>query len=327
MVATVKTWFNDINNEFSSAYFADQYQEAIFAILQTFLSAGWTVTLSCDSVSVDASNLILTRANIIWGNGAQVRSWFVVQSPAGWCSTPIYALIGAFNSNASSSPTVISVQAATSAYTGGSTTAFPTAPTGAQTSTPNTILSYAEPALGAWSAWWTADGDVWFGTKNRGNSGFTNFLVFRSDGGFADGGRGAVRAMFKLTVSATSALTYSLFLASWQGWRSDGTAMTGTGTLLHTIATALPTGNAREAAESTTPGSPIFLGRSASGADARYLGVMLDVLMLPRGTPATFFGEVRDNEGADQKRYVNLNTLMLPTNSADLQINEYGYLF
>lgn len=328
MVATVKSWSDDINNQFSSPSVAQQYREAFFYLLQTFLAAGWTVTLSCDSVNApSAANQILSPANVVWGNGVQARSWFVVRSPAGWCSTPIEAMIGAENVNTDTSPNTITVRAATSAYVGGSATAYPAAPTGFQTNSGTSLIFHSVDQLAQWSAWWTADGDIYFGTKPLVAAlTFTSFIVFKSDGGFADGGRGPVRALFWVAIgNTTNALSYATINNNWRGWRADGTVIPAGAQLVQTAADVLTYRNAREVSEGVTPGFPIFLCNPAP-TDARFYGRWLDVWALPIGNPTPFAGEVRDDEGAEAKRLLSILTFYLPTTpssiaGADLQRN------
>lgn len=328
MVTTIKTWYDDINNIFSSASQPQHYREAFFYLKQTYLSANWTVTLSCDSINApSASDQILTPANVVWGNAAQARSWIVLRSPVGWCSSQIEVLLGADNSNASATPTTYTVRSATSAYSGGSVTTYPTAPTGFQTNSGTNLLFHTANLYAQWSAWWTADGDVYFGVKPIGTTfSFTTFHVSRSDGGFVDGGRGAFRAMnWVATASSTNALQFSAINNNWRAWRTTGAVLAGTPNMITTPANVLTYRYSRNTANSVTPGLPIYFCNAVAGAEARFYGRWLDVLAVPIGNPANFAGEVRDNEGTDAKRYVSIGTLYLPTSPASLvQADNYG---
>lgn len=320
MVATVKTWSDDINNVFSSVSVADHYREAFFYLLQTFLSAGWTVTLSCDSVNTpSASNQILSPANVVWGNAAQARSWFVVRSPVGWCSTQIEVMVGAENINTDVSPNTITLRSATSAYAGGSTTTYPAAPTGFQTNPGTSLIFHQVDQLAQWSAWWTADGDIYFGTKPVATTPtFTSFIVLRSDGGFADGGRGPIRALVWVAVgNTTNALNYATINNNWQGWNTNGTIIIGGAQLVQVPADVLTYRNSRDTSQSVTPAFPIFLCNPAA-TSARYYGIWLDVWAIPLGNPTMFSGEVRDNEGTEAKRLVSVLTFYLPTTPSSI---------
>lgn len=320
MVTTIKSWSDDINNIFSSMVVADHYRESFYYLLQTFLSANWTVTRSCDSVSApSAANQILSPANVVWGNGVQVRSWFVVRSPVGWCSSQIEVMVGAENVNTDASPNTITVRAATSSYVGGSTTAYPTAPTGFQTNPGTSLIFHSIDQMGQWSAWWTADGDIYFGTKPLTTPlTFTSFLVFKSDGGFADGGRGAVRALVWVAPGNTSnALSYAAMNNNWIGWRSDGTIIPGGAQPVQLPADVLTYRNARETSESVTPGFPIWLV-NPSATSSRFYGQWLDVWAIPIGNPSPFAGEVRNNEGSDAKRLLSILTFYLPTTPSSI---------
>lgn len=84
-----KTWQHDLNNFFAAdntpagnAFITRQ--EIIFQVIQSltgFASSPWTHVASSDSVTTSTvSNLILSRANVVWGvGGGSNRSWIVLR--------------------------------------------------------------------------------------------------------------------------------------------------------------------------------------------------------------------------------------------------------
>jgi hypothetical protein len=80
-----KTWQFNVNQAISPSDVSTDRRNLWFKIKQTltsFPSNPWVVVRSCNSVSVSASDLWLTEANVIQYNDSNPHSWIVLQQPA-----------------------------------------------------------------------------------------------------------------------------------------------------------------------------------------------------------------------------------------------------
>lgn len=136
MVALQRNWTCSWNNVPSQATLLDQAREVLLAFKNAYKGAGWTVEGSSDGTTagMDATDRWSTVTDLTWDTAGNAHSWIVIRSPVNYPSTGkgIWLML-------SCSPTVatqyhnVRITPASAAFTGGSTTADPTAPANAYT--------------------------------------------------------------------------------------------------------------------------------------------------------------------------------------------------
>lgn len=325
MVTPARTWFDDTNNLMSPAARFDQgaqYRETFLALVNIFIAAGYTPVLSTNSVNApSAGNQILTTADVVWGNAAQVRSWIVFQSTAAaGGGSSFYVQLGAENTNTDVTPQDIRLRMATAAYTGGSTTAFPTGGTGDQSVQTGTgLLTWnTTPIQGQWSAFWTSEGDIWFLTKPLGVAFFTTAIIFRTAGG--DNGRGDFRAMGTQQGASTTQPAFTVPLLATAGTIRGFSAIGGVGTnpIVKTIYTTVQNWNfGQESAERVSQLQPLYASLQSTGNSARNLGQWVDVWASCES--GLYSGQLLKNETGVKRMMQIFPGIWLPVSDAAAQ--------
>jgi hypothetical protein len=122
MPTLTRTWTSSQNNAPSDQTTQEaQGQSVLLALKTAFLSAGWTVTQSCDSTAVNSSgDNWSANSDIVGGTGA--HSWIVLRSPANYPSTGNYYYF-AIDYNASADYRC-DFHTATADWTGGTTSSI-----------------------------------------------------------------------------------------------------------------------------------------------------------------------------------------------------------
>lgn len=96
--------------------------------LMGFASSPWTMRYSCNSVTAgtagDGVDRITTNANLVWANAGVAHSWYVLRQTG--IASNFELLVSCENSAASGTSLIIAVSPS-AGFTGGSTTARPTA--------------------------------------------------------------------------------------------------------------------------------------------------------------------------------------------------------
>lgn len=129
--ALAHTWQTDVNNTIigdntqDAANVQEDRKELMLTLKNSLIGFGsnpWTVTRSCDSSTVSASDLWSATSDIIWSNGPLSNgfSWIVLHNSA----MGIYLLI-ALDCIFLNNGITIHVACSRNAFTGGSTTTFP----------------------------------------------------------------------------------------------------------------------------------------------------------------------------------------------------------
>lgn len=338
MVALAKTWTISINNAFSSAVDQQvQYQEALYNWIDTFRTAGWTVVRSSNSVTAGAGDNIASPADIVWGTGGSVRSWVVLSPPAAFWGyvTPWEignVLIAANETAGDTTPQVIEFRWVTNGtYTGGTTTANPTASGGTDTqpgsaNIRSTFIPWSTPVAGNWASWASTQGDVVFGIKQDGQIGWRTWAMVCS---FASGepqlGYGNFRpAIFGIGSPTAGGAASGGALASTTNWSAGGRSFANASlTSLSAASYAWNFSSWTGGAEFTRgiPASEIFLANNTASDVARFIGRIVDFYGSPQLAPQ---GEVQDGD-ADAIRLVNCagasgGGLWVPVPAADLPI-------
>lgn len=321
MVALAKVWADDLNNEFSDQEDQQvQYREACWNLKQTMLLAGWSVVLSTDGTNApNATDQWTSAAILLFGNGASPRAWIVLRSPDDWVvGTGLYnyILIGLDNATPSTNPRAITLRGSCRTFTGGSTTTYPTSAGDTWTHASVNLLGYTSVVRALWCAWWTEDGDVYFGIKGVGVSCFSTFLAFRSSGVLAetDGGAGIYRAFYLFVTSAavtTDVVTWTT-LQTGGSFRffmqNEITPASNTLNWLSSVSyfASWPRGASDGGA---IPDSPIDVGsNNATSGENRFLGQLVDVRGAPTNAP---FNELIDGD-TDPVELVCIGDIWMP---------------
>lgn len=324
MVALAKVWSDSLNNLFSSdTDQAVQYREAAYFWKEVYVDAGWTVTLSTNGTNVpDATDQWTSPGVLLYGSGVQPRAWIVLRSPANWvvgAGLFNWIMIGLEHVNTDATPQTIAYRGSASEFSGGSQTAFPTPVITPWMFSAINMLAYPAPVRARWNAWWTADGDVYFGIKGDGVSCLSTFAFARSSGVLADtdGGRGIFRAVYGFlptTQVTTNVLTWTTLTSSTntRAHTQDGTAFTSGFPIAISVASSLSSWLAGAADVGQVPDAPVELAsNSATIGLNRYFGQFVDVRGAPANAP---FNELIDGD-TDPVRLVNLLALWMPSSA------------
>jgi hypothetical protein len=131
MTTLVRTWTTSWNNVPSAASLTAQARAVLRQFKDGMKNAGWTVDGSSSSTAagMDGTDRWSADSNLVWQSGGSARSWIVLKSPTNYPSSGknIWILIAC--STGSGNPHLINITYATAAFTSGSTTTDPTAPT------------------------------------------------------------------------------------------------------------------------------------------------------------------------------------------------------
>jgi len=83
-----RTWTNSQNNVPADQTTTEkQVGNILLAMKNAFVSAGWTVTQSSNGLTTAASDLWSVYTDVVYGAGAVVHSWIVLESPTDYPST------------------------------------------------------------------------------------------------------------------------------------------------------------------------------------------------------------------------------------------------
>jgi hypothetical protein len=300
---------------------AVQYTEASFQWKVLMVAAGHTVVLSTDGTNPpDATDQWTSAAVLTWGDTADPRAWIVLRSPTNSPGTnqPVYTLLGLNAPAADTTPTIITLRMSTLPFTGGSETAYPTAPN-EQTHPMTTWISWSTPRRSLCMGWRTADGDVLYGLKPAGVPFFTSFFIYRGSGGFNDSGYGAYRAVWGLIFTSVDndAMTWVAVSSgnSWRGCVSNGTITNAAG-VFPTSPLQTLTFNQGRLEDGSVPRALAYIFNNTS-ATPRYYGIWLDVYGAPGEAP---FAELEADD-LDPYRLICIGCLWVPIAAAQVASN------
>jgi hypothetical protein len=256
-------------------------------IVQLMLDAGWTVPQSCDSTQVQSTNLWTVDGALMWALPGSAHSWIELVSPSGYLAGGrfIHILISLEYSTADT----ISITGATTAFTGGTTTASPTATTNTFHYKQNITFvdSGAAPST-YWGIRNSTGGDFFFAI-NVTSSGYYRFIfsvnkvnaftpainypvVFTTSVRF---GLGVLGATFEEGISTPGGSHL---------WLNNGHRAGAPGILTPTQIGTNPLGQIGSGGDSLSglyPGIPIIC---ASWQDGAYWGTIQDMYLAPTGS-------------------------------------------
>jgi len=159
--APTRTWTCSWNNVPSQATLDAQAKAVLYAWKENYKSAGWTCEGSSSraAAGMDGTDRWASAANLVWAAAGAAHSWIVLKSPTNYPSSGknVYVLLAC--STGASSQHLINAGHASAPYTGGSTTADPTAPTNSRAYANKQILQ-ATLANSKWHTLRNTVGDV-----------------------------------------------------------------------------------------------------------------------------------------------------------------------
>jgi len=120
-----KTWQFDVNNSQSTGTTTGNAQEALFTIKDAFVSfasSPWTVVSSSDSTATASSDLWSVQGDLIWDTAGNVHSWIVLKQTGMADNFQI-----CIDLNSTDTDSLAMIVSHTAGFTGGTTTARPTA--------------------------------------------------------------------------------------------------------------------------------------------------------------------------------------------------------
>jgi hypothetical protein len=124
-----KTWQAVVVRQLPTGSNHETCRRLIYALKLAFLTAGWTVARSCNGSSFADSDLWDAWSKVTWNVASSARSWIVLRAPVALHPT-LYLLIETAASEGTHAESPRGIYCSYSlgvAYTGGSTTARPTA--------------------------------------------------------------------------------------------------------------------------------------------------------------------------------------------------------
>lgn len=176
LLSPTRTWTCSWNNIPAQTTLLEQAQTVLLAIKNNYVSAGWTVqgSSNASAAGYDAVDRWSTIADLAWNTAGNAHSWIVLRSPANYpsASGSIWLLL-------SCSPAVatdyhrVRVTPASSAFSGGSTTASPTAGANAYTGLGTSgVVQFLNSVLtpSSWHALRNTVGDTMFFVSQQGAS-------------------------------------------------------------------------------------------------------------------------------------------------------------
>jgi hypothetical protein len=207
MTSLVRTWTHSWNTAATTTSLTAQGRQIMRVYKDAIKLAGWTVEGSSNSsaAGMDGTDRWTADSNLVWHTAGSAHSWIVLKSPTNYPSTGknIWLLIAC--STGSGNPHLINLTWGSAAFTSGSTTADPTAPTNNKTATNQQFIrtpvvthkysymyntagdfmligaktgsGYAGFAMGSWllSGGEASDTYPWVGTSNWNDSGRGGF--------------------------------------------------------------------------------------------------------------------------------------------------------
>lgn len=155
-----KTWSGSQINQ-NVAASATHIRDALLAIVNSLIAQGWTVAGSCNSAAagMDAVNRWAASTNLVWATGGGARSWIVLANSALGANAQIAIELDPGGSGSSAYYTA-KIWMSTAGFTGGSTTARPTATDEQQINTLTTThwtSPYSTASNLRWHVWVSSD--------------------------------------------------------------------------------------------------------------------------------------------------------------------------
>jgi len=332
MVTTEKTWNFTVSNSIASAVDqVDQYQELFFSMKNLFVSASWTVTMSCGlggngsgSVTASTGDNILSKSDVIIGTiNTQTSSYYVLVPPNGWLpsgsSQESFQLrIAANSAQGGSTPRVHSV-----AYTSQQFKLHPTNPiarmpaarypigSSIATASTSTNILPTSPTTTKWHGWYTTDGDVMFAVSTGTVITFAFWVCALRQ---SAGGEGRYRMFIYGPPYAAALSTAQLGQGNnYWGITNDGTPSQGAQGYCHGWDLTSWTNGL-----SSVSGAPIktAIHISQQGVAGAYLGRVCDV----SGGAGNQASNHTINNDADATVLMSLDSLWIPISSGSLPL-------
>lgn len=224
-----KTWQFSVNNSTGATGTAIDvnrtWTRTVKDALLAFASNPWTMRYSCNSVTAgtagDGVDRITTNANLVWANAGSAHSWMVLRQTG--IATNFELLISCENANASGA-TLLVVTSPSAGFTGGTTTARPTATDEIAQTNPASAWGITTNTAMRWHLWESTDGQctrlitcvsgaiyntIWLDKPSNPVTGWTNpSLSYAAQGatGLSATTLGAVAGAFSARIGSTSAL-------------------------------------------------------------------------------------------------------------------------
>jgi len=302
--ALAKTWQHNANNAIaaqgSAELCVDAFWLAVKNALLAFASNPWTVVSSSDGVTSGASDLWTDASKLV--HHGTTRSWIVLKQ-TGMCSGNFQLCIDFNNATASTGTVVVSPNAG---FTGGSTTARPTATDEYALISTSMILQLFSDVGTRWTVMQTSDGACTRILMAHGGSVRTTILL-ETPNNATTGWSNAFSVLWLPNSAATIA-----DLISTYNWKSRfGSTNATCVTLVEGFATALgPSdttwGNIANEISSEWPMWPLGFAANTVGARGRH-GSFFDLWAGSSGVAA---GDTYPGDGSNQ--FVQWGALIVP---------------
>ena len=170
---------------------ADQYREAVYALINALRARGWTIPRSSNGTTASAADNIASKADIVFGTEAsQAHTWAYLKPPVGK-GAPIGGvehtiLINCNNSNADTTPQNVDLYLGKGTYVGGAggtTTTKPTILAGGFEGAVKAlnIIPWAAATAGKFSINSADDGDLFMTIKQDAISSIYAWFYVRDD--------------------------------------------------------------------------------------------------------------------------------------------------
>jgi len=321
LVTLNKTWSGPNQAAFtSSSDQAVQYRQACYSLKTFLLSGGWTVERSSNGTTADGNDNWDSVSDIVFGTEAsQAHSWISLIAPTGKGNpsggSNYRLLLNCDNSNADTTPQTLVFYIARGTYTGGSTTTRPTITGVEDTALTINFIPWTTATGGSICTWYTDDGDVYVGHKADGDTFFRFFWMIRDD--LVDSRGNYTMTMSGWTNATSDVVTLGNMTAgtNWRHLRADGSGPS-TRALAHSIAFDLnswPSGAEGSSGRRYWRDVEILANGSTS-ADARDMGLLVDVRGTPANTAWMIFDQDDDGASAPFEMFT-IGDLVIPGDS------------
>jgi hypothetical protein len=324
MVALSKNWSFDVNNVVPQTTVEDLYQELFLQLHNTFKNAGYTVAYSSNGTTADASDNVLTKADVVVGNLTSTpRTWILYDPPATAPDSDTWQILiepEVINSAPSQNQGVKLYSDFVGFDTSAAATGTLPTPNDEQALTVIDVLvdirywSTTEDSAATWHAMWSDEGDLFFITRARGmRDAFAGSILFvRTDtaerAGTPDGNLQIVGGW-----SASNSTTFPVIpnanLPCVCFNRSGKPSSTANATLSSVSFDAPDTWTDGLDERGRLIDWPCYWSSSAAQDIARYLGIWTDIRTVSDELEA---GWVEDGD-TDPVRYIHLiHELLIP---------------